>query len=94
LLRIWAPINLDPRTSHFWINLHQSQVFFDAISSVGFAGLSIVTNNRILMVAAKHKHATTLSHVADALKNLNHADLDETEKEVMLLAVFELSLSL
>lgn len=46
------------------------------------------------MVAAKHKHATTLSHDADALKNLNHADLDETEKEVMLLAVFEVSLSL
>jgi hypothetical protein len=46
------------------------------------------------MVSAKNKHAATLSHVAGALKTLNHADLDETLKEVMLLAFFEVSLSL
>lgn len=70
-------------------DLHQSKPFFDAVSSVGLAGLSNVTKDKSLMLAAKHKHAETLSHVASVLSNLKNADLGETLKEVLLLGIFE-----
>jgi hypothetical protein len=89
----FADRSLDPKMSPLYVDLHRSKPFLDAVSSVGLAGLSNVTKDRSLMLAAKHKHMETLSHVAGVLSNINSADLEETLKQVMLLNIFEVGRS-
>ncbi|KAH8602676.1 hypothetical protein B0O99DRAFT_666308 [Bisporella sp. PMI_857] len=81
---------MDLKTSLIWSNIFTNRQFFDAVSSVGLAGLSHVTKNRQLMTAARYKHAETMKYVAGALRNIGNADLDNTLKAVMLLAIFEM----
>lgn len=80
---------LDPKMSPLVVDLQRSKPFYDAVLSIGLAGLSNVTNDKSLMLAAKHKHAETLSHVAGVLNKIDSADLEETLKQVMLLGIFE-----
>jgi hypothetical protein len=80
---------LDPKMSPLYLDLQRSKPFYNAVSSVGLAGLSNVTNDNSLMLLAKHKHAETLSYVAGVLSKIDSADLEETLKHVMLLSIFE-----
>ncbi len=64
----------------------------NAVSSVGYAGLSNVTNNPEHMVIARKKYATSLRNMTLALKDTANADLDAAFKSVILLAAFEVSL--
>ena len=80
---------LDPKMSPIVVDLQRNKPFYDAVSSIGLAGLSNVTNDKSLMLAAKHKHAETLSHVAGVLNKIDSADLKETLKQVILLGIFE-----
>lgn len=69
--------------------LFTSKASFDAVSCVGLAGLSNVTNNQDLMMIARHKYAATIRHVGAALQEPASADLDDTFKAVIMLALFE-----
>lgn len=69
--------------------LFTSKASFDAVSCVGLAGLSNVTNNQDLMMIARHKYAATIRHVVAALQEPVSADLDDTFKAVIMLALFE-----
>jgi hypothetical protein len=69
--------------------LFTSKASVDAVSCVGLAGLSNVTNNQDLMVIARHKYAATIRHVGAALQEPVSADLDDTFRAVIMLALFE-----
>jgi hypothetical protein len=69
--------------------VQQSQTFFNAVSSVGFAGLSNVTKNPIYTVSARRRYAASLGLITSALKDTSNADLFTTLVSVMLLAAFE-----
>ena len=69
--------------------LFTSKASVDAVSCVGLAGLSNVTNNQDLMVIARHKYAATIRHVGAALQEPVSADLDDTFRAVVMLALFE-----
>jgi hypothetical protein len=83
---------LDPSSSHLWRHLSTDKPFNDAVSSVGLAGLSNATKDQSLMVGARNKYASTMTHVMAALKDLGNADLVHTFKAVLMLAIFEVSL--
>jgi hypothetical protein len=51
--------------------------------------LSNVTNNQDLMMIALHKYAATRRRVGAALQELVSADLDDTFRAVVMLALFE-----
>lgn len=61
----------------------------DAVSCVGLAGLSNVTNSQDLMMIARHKYVATIRHVGAALQEPVSADLDDTFRAVIMLALFE-----
>lgn len=65
--------------------------FTNAVSSVGYAGLSNVTKNPEYMIVARKKYAASLRTITLALKDTSSADLDATFKSVLLLAAFEVS---
>ena len=69
--------------------LFTSKASFDAVSCVGLAGLSNVTNNQDLMMIARHKYTATIRHVGAALQEPVSADLDDTFRAVIMLALFE-----
>ncbi|KAF4637771.1 hypothetical protein G7Y89_g290 [Cudoniella acicularis] len=80
---------VEPSPAPFWHQIQTSNTFCNAISSVGFAGLSNVTKNRDHKIIARNKYATAISDVKTALENMHRADLETTLKSVMLLAAFE-----
>ena len=83
---------LDLTSSPLWRLLYTNQPFNDAVSSVGLAGLSNVTKDQGIMILARNKYASTVSHVMAALNDLGKANLEHTFKAVMMLAIFEVSL--
>jgi len=86
---------LDPSVEdpHLWPKRYSSRLFIDAVSSVGLAGLSHVMQDRKMMVAAREKYVFTVKHVTAALDNPKKSNLEEILRAVMLLAVFEASIS-
>jgi hypothetical protein len=77
-----------------WSGLFVDKTFYDAVSSVGFAGLSNVTKDPNHMVVARNKYATTLGRINAALQNPDSMDLADTFKAVLLLVAFEVRKSL
>ena len=68
-----------------------NEAFNDAVSSVGYAGLSNVTKHPEYMITARKKYAASLRSITLALKDTSTADLDTIFKSTMLLAAFEVS---
>lgn len=77
------------RNSPPWSLLTINPSFNNAVSSVGFAGLSNVTKDPEHTIAARKKYAASLRDITTALNNTSKSDLDATFKSVMLLAAFE-----
>lgn len=71
--------------------LFGNEAFNDAVSSVGYAGLSNVTKHLEYMVIARRKYAESLRRITLALKDTSKADLDTIFKSTMVLAAFEVS---
>ncbi|KAH9219464.1 hypothetical protein DL95DRAFT_443512 [Leptodontidium sp. 2 PMI_412] len=78
------------RGSPPWTLLSVDPSFNNAVSSVGFAGLSNVTKDPEHTIAARKKYAASLRDITIALKDTSTSDLDATFKSVMLLAAFEI----
>ncbi|KAE9377084.1 hypothetical protein N431DRAFT_501815 [Stipitochalara longipes BDJ] len=70
--------------------LFSNEAFNDAVSSVGYAGLSNVTKHPEYMIIARKKYAASLRSITLALKDTSKADLDTIFKSTMLLAAFEI----
>jgi hypothetical protein len=51
---------LDITASPLWPHLIKSKSFFDAVSSVGLAGLGNATSNQSAMLAARHKYMAVI----------------------------------
>jgi hypothetical protein len=60
---------------------------------VGLAGLSNVKNDSQMMCAARLKYSATVRRVRTSLQTPESADMGYTLKAVMMLALFEVSLS-
>jgi hypothetical protein len=71
-----------------WPQLFKDRMFYDAVSSVGFAGLSNVTKNESHMIVARNKYVATLGRINTLLQD-PRCDLESTFRTVMLLAAFE-----
>lgn len=71
--------------------LCRSESFTNAVSSVGYAGLSNVTKNPNHMIIARRKYAASLQSITRALGDLANSDLDATLKSVLLLAAYEVN---
>lgn len=71
--------------------LHRSDSFANAVSSVGYAGLSNVTKDPKHMIVARRKYVASLRDITRALGDVANSDLDATLKSVLLLAAFEVS---
>lgn len=84
-----AKLGHDPTIGRMWANGFTDRTFYDAVSSVGFAGLSNVTKDRNHMTMARKKYVITLGRISAALQNLDSNDLGNTFKAVLLLAAFE-----
>lgn len=69
------------------------KTFFNAVSCVGLASLSNVTNDQRLKMIARHRYAATISHVRAVLQESEKTDLDDTFKAVMMLALFEVCIT-
>lgn len=65
--------------------------FANAVSSVGYAGLSNVTKDPSHRVIARKKYAASIQDIARALKDMRNSDLGATLKSVVLLAAFEVN---
>jgi hypothetical protein len=52
---------LDITASPLWPHLIKSKSFFDAVSSVGLAGLGNATSNQSAMLAARHKYMAVIT---------------------------------
>ncbi|KUJ20462.1 uncharacterized protein LY89DRAFT_779225 [Mollisia scopiformis] len=70
--------------------LFRSESFSNAVSSVGYAGLSNVSKDPQHMLVARRKYAASIQNIARALEDVANSDLDATLKSVMLLAAFEI----
>jgi hypothetical protein len=76
--------------SAMWSELFlNDKMFYDAVSSVGLAGLSNVTNTPEHMVLAKNKYGKTLGRLKAAIQNPSKEAITETFKAVLLLTAFE-----
>lgn len=80
-------------SSQLWRGVSQHKPFLDAVSCVGLAGLSNVNNDQQLMRMARQKYAVTLRRVMISLQAPQSADMGYTLKAVMLLSLFEVSIS-
>ncbi len=83
---------VDSTDSPILATLLVDESVINAVSSVGYAGLSNVTNNLEHMVVARKKYAKSLRNITLALNDTSSADLDATFKSIILLAAFEVSL--
>lgn len=86
-----SSIQINAALSPIWTGLSANPMFHDAISSVGFAGLSNVSQNYKHMEVARRKYVTTLGRTNAALQN---PDVDPAHifTAVLLLALFEVCL--
>lgn len=82
----------DSSSSPLWRLLYNNKTYVNAVSSVGFAGLSNVTKNPRHMEIAQKKYAASLRDITAALKDTSKSDLSATFVSVMLLAAFEVIL--
>lgn len=73
-----------------WTQLHESDAMFNAVSSVGYAGLGNVTKDVKYTVLARKRFATALKAVHTALKKPDRSDLESIFKSVILLSAFQL----
>lgn len=89
----FSSVQSDPASSPIWSSLFVDKTFYDAVSSVGFAGLSNVTKDYSLMLVARNKYVTTLGRISSALQDPDKMDLADTFKAVLLLTAFEVSIS-
>jgi hypothetical protein len=80
---------IEPVSQPMWSSLYADKTIHDAVSSVGFAGLSNVTKNPSHMAIARNKYVTTLGRINAALQDPDSMVLAETFKAVLLLAAFE-----
>lgn len=80
---------IEPAFAPMWASTFVDKTFYDAISSVGFAGLSNVTKDRSHMAVARNKYVITLRRINAALQDPENMDLADTFKSVLLLAAFE-----
>jgi len=83
---------IDLPSSPLWPLLYINKSYFNAVSSVGFAGLSNVTKDPKHMVIARKKYAESLRDITHALKDTSKSDLNATFISVMLLAAYEVNL--
>jgi hypothetical protein len=83
----WGDLNILEST--IFPLLCRSDSFANAVSSVGYAGLSNVTKDPKHMIIARRKYAASLQHITRALADVANSDLDTTLKSVVLLAAFE-----
>jgi hypothetical protein len=91
----WSSSNGQPNifSSQLWLGVSQYEPFLDAVSCVGLAGLSNVKNDSQMMCAARLKYSATVRRVRTSLQTPESADMGYTLKAVMMLALFEVSLS-
>jgi 2-methylisocitrate lyase-like PEP mutase family enzyme len=69
--------------------LFTSKASFGGVPCVGLVGISNVANNQDLMIISRHKYATTIRYVGAALQEPVSADLEDTFRAVIMLALFE-----
>lgn len=94
----------DQMVTKFWPHLFTHKAFFDAVSAVGLAGLANVRGDGELMGVARRKYGKGVKKVAASLGVLARERekegagdgrgkrvMEDTMKEVMMLAVFEVS---
>lgn len=75
--------------SPLWPLVFTNKSLANAVSSVGYAGLSNVTGISKHAVIARKKYVACIHDVNVALKDTSNSDLDATFTAVMLLAAFE-----
>ncbi|RDW59528.1 hypothetical protein BP6252_12615 [Coleophoma cylindrospora] len=80
----------DVFSSPLFQEVSSSKKVFDAVSSVGLAGLSNVNKDKKAMVVARRKYSETLVQIRDSLDNPDQTGLDYTLKAVVILAIFEI----
>lgn len=73
--------------------INHSSSFANAVSSVGYAGLSNVGKDPQHAIIARRKYAASIRDITRALGDVANSDLDATLKSVLLLAAYEVSLS-
>lgn len=73
-----------------WYELHDNEAMYNAVSSVGYAGLGNVTQNQRYIVLARKRFAVALKSVHAALKQPRVSDLESVFKSVLLLSAFQL----
>ncbi|KAG9239468.1 hypothetical protein BJ875DRAFT_448170 [Amylocarpus encephaloides] len=76
-------------SSPLWDAVSSNTSFYNAVSSVGFAGLSNVTKDQGHMIVARKKYAVALDEIKALLKSAPKQHLDGAFKSVLTLAVFE-----
>lgn len=81
--------NNAPTLLPIWRDLHESPLFANSVSSVGFAGLHNVTKNESHKIIARNKYAVTVSRIKEVLADLETGDLDGTFRSILLLAAYE-----
>lgn len=89
VISIFSSGRVEHVTAPMWPGLFVDKTCYDAVSSVGFAGLSNVTKDPNHMAVARNKYVTTLGRIHTALQNPDSMDLADTFKAVLLLAAFE-----
>jgi hypothetical protein len=82
---------VNPSQSPLWKAISDNFSLCNAVSSVGFAGLSNVSKSKTHMIIARKKYAQALQEITSVLNNASEADLGKTFKAVMMLAAFEVS---
>jgi hypothetical protein len=85
----FASGQVGPTSWPIWSGLFVDKTFYDAVSSVGFAGLSNVTKDSNLMIVARNKYVTTLGRINTALQDPDSMGLAGTFKAVLVLIAFE-----
>jgi hypothetical protein len=83
------PQFLQPGEAPNWAQFLSNATVFDAISSVGYAGLSNVTKDENHKVIARNKYTTLLGRTLEALRQPIISDLENTFRAVLMLAAFE-----
>jgi hypothetical protein len=82
---------VNPLQSPLWESMRNNSSLCNAVSAVGFAGLSNVRKSETHMIVARKKYAVTLHEVISTLDTANSVDSNTTFKAVTMLAAFEVS---
>lgn len=79
----------DITSSPLYPLLFTSRGFSNAVSCVGYAGLSNVIKNTSFMVIARKRYLRSIGDITADLKDAENADLKSTFKAVLVLIAFE-----